>query len=155
VELHFWRKFRWFDLSLGHSSCLRFSFWFCWNSYMLVLSKEIAVFRISGNDVFFSFSLFCFFTIFFSVLLQIWREINLWPKPRQDTALHPHTYKRPHIAHPLTPWHTTFPSHPTTPYLLISAPTSRTLHHTLTPSMNLVKLCSPTIPLRAAGKAHA
>jgi len=83
--------------------------------------------------VFLIFSLFCFSTIFFSVLLQIVREINLRRNsPREDTSLRPHTIMRPpttHLTILCTP-----PSYPTTPYLLIPTPTSRTPHHTITPS---------------------
>jgi len=58
-----------------------------------------------------------------------------------------HTYKRPPIAHPLTSWHYTPPSHPTTPFLLIPAPTFCTLHPTITPSIPSARnFCSIVFP---------
>ena len=56
-------------------------------------------------------------------------------------------HKRPPIAQFLHPWHNTTPSHPTTLYLLIPTPTSRTLLHTLTPSKrHASKFCKIVFP---------
>ena len=96
-------------------------------------------------------SLFVFSRIYFSVLLQIWREINLRPTSPVKALHFAHTQTRD-IPN-LTPRHYTPPSHPTTHYLLITAPTSRTLllhspthNHTLLTELNkFLFSCVPQI----------
>jgi len=109
-------------------------------------------FGISGNDVFLSFSLFCFSTIFLSVLLQIWREMNLRPDyaaPRHFSELtHIQATSHSSTSHPMT-LHSPFPPNhtlPTHPCTHLSHPPAHT--HTLPPyglSDFFVQLCSRNI----------
>ena len=151
-ELYVGRKFQWFRLGLGHSSCLGF-----------VLQKFLCArlfirngwFSESGNAWFSFFCFFCPPTIYFSVLLQIWQEINLRPtSPRQGTSLRPHTNKRPPTVHPTT-LHSPFPPNHTLPThhgihlshppLALSTPQSHPPHGI---KETFVQLCSPNIPLK-------
>jgi len=101
ARLYFRRKFGWFSLGLGHSSCLVFvllKFFFAWVFW------ETCAFKISGNDVFSSFFLFfspdLFYCLFEDSNLV---EINLRPNSRRpDTSFRQHTNKRPPTAHPTT-----------------------------------------------------
>ena len=90
-------------------------------------------------------SLFVVFsTIFYSVLLQIRQEMNLWPNLRRHDTLHfAHIQTRDQPQ--FTPRHYTPTSHPTKPYLLIPTATSRTLRPTHTPSMKFLFTSVPQI----------
>ena len=92
-----------------------------------------------------TFSLSQFWS-FFTVLLQIWREINLRPNSRQDNLLRPHTNKRPPTTHPTTlhspcPPNHTLPTHPRTH---LSHPPPH--NHTLRTAWNKKNFCSIVWP---------
>ena len=107
---------------------------FC-SAYILVYLFFWGACCFSNIWYWFSFwDLSSFFSFSFVVVLSLqdWRKTDLkkgssW----RAKTLRPHTCKRPPIAHPLTLWHCTPTSNPTAPYLLIPAPTSRTLHPTI------------------------
>jgi len=123
---------------------------FCWNSCLHVFCKKRSVFRISGNDVFFSYSFLFFHDLFYCPFPDLAGNkfaVKLAPRhsssPTQKQATphsSPHDTTLP-LVHTqtsdlpqFTPRHYTPSSPPTTHYLLIPAPTSRTLHPTKTPS---------------------
>jgi len=88
--------------------------------------------KLTINFAYVTLSLFCFSTNFFTVLLQIWRELHLRPNsPYQDTSLRPYPNKRPPTTHrttlrsPFPPNHT-LPTHPNT-HLLHPASHDHTL----------------------------
>jgi len=107
----------------------------------------------------FAHFLFCFSTIFCTVILQIWRGKKFAAKlatPRHFTHKQATYHSSPHdttlpLAHTQTrkqhtPRHFTPYSHPTTHYLLIPAPTFRTLHSTIAPEFKKILFnCVPQI----------
>jgi len=127
--MYFGRNFGWFSLSLSQSSwfivpqfCstyILFCLCFFWRN--VLFSNKLVLILVLGFPSFFCRSLF----------LQVWRETDLKKESSwRAKTFRPHTYKQPLRAHSWISHPLTLHSHPTTPYLLIPSPTSRTLHPT-------------------------
>jgi len=74
---------------------------------------------------------------------KVWQELNLQPNSLAKTPLFAHTQTSDHRQ--FTPQPYSPHSHPSTPYQLRPAPTSRTFHPTHTPSMKFFFMSVPQI----------